>query len=90
MAPSKKINKRYLTHVIQTADGEIFTGVVQPEEGGIVLRDAEGKLRRIANDDIEFRKVSEVSLMPDKLLSTLTLEQAQDLLAYLSSLAPEP
>ena len=84
--PSKVVEERYRTHVLQTVDGEVFTGTVSDEPDFAVLRDAEGKTHRVNKDDIEFRKVSEVSLMPEKLLATLTLQQAKDLIAFLTEL----
>ena len=86
MYPSKVIDEAYRTHVVQTTDGELLTGVAKTEEGVTILRDAQGKEHRIADVDVEFRKVSDVSLMPEKILAELTLEQARDLIEFVHSL----
>ena len=84
--PSKEISEAYQTHVVQTVNGELFSGVAKTMGASLILRDAQSKTHTIAIQDIEFRKVSDVSIMPEKLLETLTLAQARDLLEFLSSL----
>lgn len=87
LTPSKKIEERYRTHVAVTADGATVTGlVVQRSDEEITLREADGKLRVIPRHDLEALRISEQSLMPDKLLRDLTAKDAADLLDYLSSL----
>lgn len=86
MYPSKVIGEKYRTHVVQTSDGELLTGVAKTEDGVTILRDAQGKVHRIEDEDIEFSKVSDVSLMPEKMLAELTLEQARDLIEFVHSL----
>ena len=85
--PSKVIDAKYRTQIIQTDDGNVITAVVTKEtDETVFLRDVENKPYEVAKDEIEFRKVSEVSLMPEKLLEPLTLKQAQDLIEFLHSL----
>jgi putative heme-binding domain-containing protein len=87
LEPSKLIEPRYLTHLVASADGKIYTGLLVSEsEAEIVLRDAQDKEHRIARKDVEQRQVLKQSLMPDLLLRDLTAEQAADLLAFLESL----
>lgn len=86
LQPSKKISEAYQTLVVQTADGELLTGVASREGEILVLRDAQNKVYRLSPDDIEFQKRSDVSLMPEKLLASLSLEEARDLIEFLLSL----
>lgn len=88
LQPSTEVSQQYQTHVVQTVDGEILTGVAESKADSIVLIDAQNKVHTIAKEDIEFQKASDVSLMPEKLLQDLTLQQARDLLEFLSSLGP--
>lgn len=84
--PSKEIAESYRTQVVQTMDGKILTGVAKDVEDNLVLRDAQNKVHTIPVAEIEFRKVAEVSLMPEKLLEELTLQEARDLLEFLHNL----
>ena len=85
--PSAKIEQAYQGHVIATEDGELISGLkLSEKENGIVIVDSEGKKHRISTDDIEESRMMQKSLMPDQLLSELTLQQAADLLEFLKSL----
>ena len=87
LEPSKKIEPKYLTYVVETVEGQIITGLlVKRTLEAVVLRDAKNQLVRVATDDIELLVTQQKSLMPDLLLREMTAEQAADLIAYLSSL----
>ena len=47
---------------------------------------ADGSQRELDLEEIEFEKENELSLMPSGLLSSLTEQQARDLLAFLMQL----
>jgi putative heme-binding domain-containing protein len=87
LRPSEQIEAKYRTQIVQTADGDVIIGVITKESDQFVeLSDVENKAHRVMKEDIEFRKASEVSLMPERLLETLTMQQARDLIEYLHSL----
>jgi putative heme-binding domain-containing protein len=87
LAPSKLIDPKYQTQVVETADGRIVTGVVvERTDGAWTIRDAKDQEIRLSNDEVESVKVAGQSLMPDQLLRDLTAQQAADLLAFLESL----
>lgn len=86
LQPSDRIDEAFQTLVVQTVDGRVFTGVGKSSSTTMTLRTAQNKTHTIPLADIEFQKNSEVSIMPEKLLETLTLEQARNLLAFLHSL----
>lgn len=89
VTPSEKMDEAFRTHLVQTSDGRVLSGVLRRTRNGmIVLRDAENKEYKIDASDVEFQKRLEVSLMPERLLENLTRQQAADLLAYIASLAP--
>jgi putative heme-binding domain-containing protein len=87
MEPSKVINEKFKTTLIETKRGEVLTGIiihgddraVQIVTGPLV------KPREIPLADIEERKESRLSLMPEGLLVTLTKDEILDLLAYITS-----
>ena len=62
-------------------------GIVRNETASAVeIQDADAKLIRIAKDEIDERKRSDVSLMPTGLAQGLSPEDFADLIAYLETL----
>lgn len=87
LQPSKLIEPKYVTHLIETKDGQTLTGILlEKDEQQVVLKDAQGKVSRISTDLIEQLVAQQQSMMPDLLLRDLTAQQVADLLAYLASL----
>ncbi|MCA8987300.1 MAG: HEAT repeat domain-containing protein [Planctomycetaceae bacterium] len=85
--PNKKIKEGYHTIQVVTVDGLVVTGVaVLENQQEIHLRDAEGKIKVIASEDIELKKNSPVSLMPADLVSKLRRDELVDLVRFISSL----
>jgi putative heme-binding domain-containing protein len=86
LAPSRRIEPKFASYVIQTVDGRSFTGVViQRDEKSIVLRDGEGKEIILSAKDVETLRPSLTSLMPDGQMAGLTAQEAADLLEYLAT-----
>jgi putative heme-binding domain-containing protein len=87
--PSKVISDQYAAHVIVPVAGKQFIGKIANEANGVltVVVDPEdaSKVVQIKVADIEERRVSKVSLMPEKLLDTLNENEVLDLLAYMLS-----
>ena len=85
--PSAKISSGYEPAILALADGRILTGIVRGETPEAVeIQDAEAKLLRIKKDEIEERKRSDVSLMPNGLAQGLSTQDFADLIAYLETL----
>lgn len=85
--PSAKIAQGFDSWQFLTRDGEVLTGFVVTESADrVLLRNGQGVLQALSQDDIEERKKQEQSMMPPGLVGTLTVEQLSDLLAYLESL----
>ena len=84
---SLKIDEKFATYIVVTNDGRVVTGLkVEDKADGVVLKTAERKTIRIARDDIDEIQKSKKSLMPDRILSDLTAQEAADLLAFIRSL----
>jgi putative heme-binding domain-containing protein len=89
--PSKVIDDRYRTTVLELASGQLVSGIIVGEaDNQVSIRtnplDQKGdKPIAIAAAQITGRFPSKVSLMPEGLLNTLTEEEILDLLAYVSS-----
>ena len=85
--PSKKIDPKYRTHVVLTADGQVVTGLlVERTETQVVLQDADGKTIHVATDEVQVVRPQARSIMPQMLLQDFTAQQAADLLEFLASL----
>jgi putative heme-binding domain-containing protein len=85
--PSKKINPEYVTHLAETTDGRVLTGLLAKKTAEeVVLKTAGDKEERIPAAKLERLVPLPKSLMPDLLLRDATAEQAADLLEYLGSL----
>ena len=65
LQPSKTIAQGFVTNTILTLDGELLTGFVTNERSEqVTLRDQNGKETTIDKEEIDFRKTSEISVMP--------------------------
>jgi putative heme-binding domain-containing protein len=89
LEPSRQINEKFQTQIIETNDGELITGVVvfQDEK---VIRVMSNPLERcgpkeVRLDNIASRENAKLSLMPVGLMTTLTKEDIWDLIAYVES-----
>ena len=69
---------------VMTIDGRLINGVVAEEDGTkLVLKTAEQPRVVIAKEDIEARKTSDKSIMPDGQLDQLKPNEVMDLIKYL-------
>jgi putative heme-binding domain-containing protein len=84
LRPSFKIDEKYATRIVATTDGQVLAGVITEQAGDeVVLRTAEPKVVRIARDRIDTITASPFSLMPERILSDMTAQEAADLVAFL-------
>ncbi|MCA8988580.1 MAG: c-type cytochrome, partial [Planctomycetaceae bacterium] len=87
LKPSAKIAQGFDTYQFVMADGKQHIGFVSQESAeSIIIRRNDGVAVELLQDDIEFRKKQETSMMPVGLVNNLTVEQFAELLAYLESL----
>jgi putative heme-binding domain-containing protein len=87
LEPSRQIVEGYRSTVLGMADGRVVTGLVEAETGEqLTLVDSEGRKRVISKSEIEQRKFSDISIMPEGLSTGLSMDQFADLIAYLESL----
>lgn len=86
MEPSRSIKEEYTTYLVQTEEGQVHSGLIEERDGVVILRDQKNQEVRIPADEIELRVRQQKSVMPERMLNELTLEQAIDLLDFLQSL----
>jgi putative heme-binding domain-containing protein len=85
LTPSKEIAPAYTNWTITTTDGKVRTGVIVEEgpNSTVTLGEADGRLTVLKRLDIEERRASPTSLMPDNLHQSMTVREFLDLLAFL-------
>ncbi|MEL6896101.1 MAG: c-type cytochrome, partial [Planctomycetota bacterium] len=86
VAPSYDVPEGYRMTIVQTVDGRAISGVVAEEDSRrLVLKTVAQPRTVVLKDDIEFRKVSEKSMMPEGQLQQLKPQQLFDLVRFLQT-----
>jgi putative membrane-bound dehydrogenase-like protein len=87
LSPSKEIAPAFTTWIISMHDGKTHTGVIVGEgfDSTITLADADGKRTILKRFEIEERRASPKSLMPDDLPRQMTRRELLDLLEFLGT-----
>jgi len=89
--PSRKIDPKYLTYIVETTAGKVHTGLLaRKSDKEVVLKDAKNQETVIPADEVEELIAQRKSLMPELLLKDMTAQQVADLLAFLASLKTPP
>ncbi|MSR75261.1 MAG: DUF1080 domain-containing protein [Planctomycetes bacterium] len=84
MEPSRHVSDQYRTTQLFTKDQQLLSGLVLRDDGNAVeLLDREGVVQRVPALNIEERRFSPLSAMPDGLLDGLSLSEIADLFATL-------
>jgi putative heme-binding domain-containing protein len=85
--PSAAIGYNFRSHVVSLNDGQLLTGLaVEDTPDRLLLKTADGKRVAIKPSEIEARRISEISLMPEGLAQVLHEQEIVDLLVYLTTL----
>ena len=86
VAPSREIAPQFVPWSVARTDGTIFTGILleQSPEGVLVFADSQGQRIAVKSDEIAERKPQTTSIMPDDLVTTMTIQEFRDLVAFLS------
>jgi putative heme-binding domain-containing protein len=87
--PSGVIRPEYVAYDAVLKDGRTLFGlIVEQTPQTVTLLDAKNERTVVERSKIESLEPSKTSLMPEKLLDTLTNDQLRDLFAYLQADAP--
>ncbi len=87
LEPSKSIEAKYLTYLLQTTDGRTHMGLlVEKGAGEVTLKEAQDRVVRVSSSEVELLVPQPQSLMPELLLRDMTAQEVADLVAYLHSL----
>lgn len=82
--PSAVVAKDYQMTIITTTAGRALSGLIKEESDKILTLQTQNEVVRLPKSDIEERRRSEQSMMPDGLLAPLSAAEIRDLIAYVS------
>ena len=88
--PSRKIADGFSVQVIETRSQGLVIGVVAQETPSLLVRNELGDEIAVPLDQVQSRRESERSMMPDDLTDSLSDQELLDVLAFLESLKDEP
>jgi putative heme-binding domain-containing protein len=88
--PSAVVGKDYQMTVVVTDDGRTISGILKEENDTAVTLQTPTDLVTIPKSEIEDRKLSSLSLMPDGQFKQLPADDVRDLVAYLASATQVP
>ena len=84
--PSKVISDQYKPATVATVDGKVYNGMPVVSDGAnLVLLLSDGTKVTIPKNEIDGRKESNVSVMPEGLINSLSYQEIADLLALFDS-----
>ncbi|MCC7013046.1 MAG: DUF1080 domain-containing protein [Planctomycetes bacterium] len=81
--PNAVVGQDYLATMVWTDDGRIVTGILRGETDSSITLQTENERIVIAKGEIETRKLSDLSTMPEGLTDGLKPDELRDLVAYL-------
>ena len=88
LEPSRDIAPQFAEHRVETVGGEQYSGrlVSQDPDGTLVLMGGDGGRTRIPGRLVAAHLPGSLSLMPEGLMASLTVDEVRDLMAYLENL----
>jgi putative membrane-bound dehydrogenase-like protein len=82
--PSAVVARDYQMTVVVTTSGRTISGLVKEETDKTLALQTQNEVVRLPKSEIEERRRSEQSMMPDGLLTPLTVAEVRNLIAYVS------
>ncbi|MFO0960668.1 MAG: PVC-type heme-binding CxxCH protein [Isosphaeraceae bacterium] len=88
--PSALIGKDYQAHILALADGRVLTGIIKAEDRNAMTLVTANETLVIPVGDIEEKKMSDQSMMPEGQWDSMSEHEIRSLIAYLASPAQVP
>jgi putative heme-binding domain-containing protein len=82
--PNAVVARDYQVTIIATTDGRTLSGLVKEETPKVLTLQTQNEIMRLAKADIEERRQSAQSMMPEGQLATMSDMEIRDLVAYLA------
>ncbi len=86
--PSAVVPREYQVSIITTNSGRTLTGIVKEETERALTVQTQNEVVIVPKDEIDLRRQSNLSMMPEGMLDRLTSDEVRDLVGYLAS--PNP
>ena len=87
--PEREIAPNFTSYICETKDGRTVSGLIASESpASVVFRQAQGVEETIPRANIATLTASRLSLMPQELEKSMSLQEMADLLAYLKGESP--
>jgi len=84
--PNAAIDSNYVNYTVTTKGGKLLTGIITNETGSsLTLKRAENQTDVILRQDIDEIQSTGVSLMPEGVEKSITMEEMADLLKFLKN-----
>ncbi len=83
--PNAAVPKEYQMVIIQTTDGRVLNGILKQEDELTLALQTTNEIVTLSKDEIEVRKPTPNSMMPEGMLTPLSDGELRDLMAYLAS-----
>lgn len=83
--PSATVSRDFQMEILETKSGRVLTGLVTEETDQAITMQTLAERLVIPVDEVESRRVSSVSMMPEGQLKLLSRDDVRDLMGYLSS-----
>ena len=82
--PNADIREGYVNYLIEKKDGQIVVGIISDQSAGTVtVRPIGGEEITLSTDQIKEMTAQTTSIMPERLLESLSDQQIRDLFAYI-------
>ena len=91
--PSALIGKDYQATILATADGRVLTGIIRAEDRDAITLATANETLTLPKTQVEDRRLSDLSMMPEGLWDNLADHEVRSLIAYLAGktqVAPPP
>jgi putative heme-binding domain-containing protein len=88
--PSALIGKDYQAQVVAITDGRVLTGIIRAEDKDSITLASANETVTIPKTEVEERRTSEQSMMPEDLWKPLSQFEIRSLVSYLASPAQVP
>ena len=88
--PAAVLAKDYQMHQFVTSDGRVLSGIVKGEDDNAISVQTATELVVVPKAEIESRRETANSMMPDGLLPSLSADEVRDLVGYLASPSQVP
>jgi putative membrane-bound dehydrogenase-like protein len=83
--PSALVPREYQVQIVLTEGGRTITGIVKEETDRALTMQTQNEVIVVPKDEIDSRRQSNVSMMPEGVIEQLRPEELRDLVAYLAS-----